>query len=80
MPVSNKIIFHLVPKSEYPHIPPTLLLSEPCFEQQIGKIIEHEFTWLPYFCQHDFKQINSRETVSDGMQIPECCYSHDFSS
>jgi hypothetical protein len=24
--------------------------------------------------------MNSRETVSDGMRIPGCCYSHDFSS
>jgi hypothetical protein len=80
MPGSNKIIFHLVPKPTYSHTPPTLLLSESCFEQQIGKIIEREFTWLPYFYQNDLKQMNSRETVSDGMRIPGCCYSHDFSS
>jgi hypothetical protein len=77
---SNEIIFHLVPKPAYPHTSPTLLLSVPCFEQQTGKIIEHEFTWLPYFWQHDFKQMNSRETVSDGMNIPGWWYSHDFSS
>jgi hypothetical protein len=70
MPGLNIIIFHLVPKLAYSHTPPTLLLSDPCFEQQIGEIIEHEFMWLPYFCQHDFKQMNSRETVSDGMNIP----------
>jgi hypothetical protein len=70
---SNKIVFHLVPKLAYPHTPPTLLLSEPCSQQQIGKSIEHEFTWFPSLCQHDFKLMNSRETVSHRIQIAGCC-------
>jgi hypothetical protein len=73
MSESNNIIFHLVPKLAYPHTPPTLLLSEPCSQQQIGKIIEHEFTWLPSVSQRDCKLMNSRETVSNRRQIPWCC-------
>jgi hypothetical protein len=63
--LGSKKIFHIVPKPAYPHTPVTLLLSEPCFEEEIGKIIEDEFTWIPCFCQHDFKQINSSSRFQD---------------